>query len=289
MTEVVTITAPEQGAYLLPTLQGESMTSLEISELTGSRHGDVKRSIERLAASGVIDKPETSLEQGVDSLGRARSTEVYVFTGTKGRRDSVIVVAQLCPEYTAAVVDRWQELEVKVVEQAQQLAIALQERNAALELNAKILQIRAAESEADKAKLSKLVLAIQKKDLGAYAHDMAVAGDISLHKSGWENQEMLRQALCGAFVKHNEAVKLADQLSKWLPYELRANIPNYKERAFKFLRPTVPDLFLDSFKKVEILDYVEEGRKWMRANGREPEPLMNSLEEIARHYQRKVD
>lgn len=163
-----------------------------------------------------------------------------------------------------------------------------QERNTALELYAKVQQLRADESEAEKEKGTKLLLAIQKKDLGAYAHDMAVAGAVSLHKSGWDNQEMLRQALCGAFVKHNETVKLAEQLNKHLPYELRVKIEDYKERTFKLLKPTTPDLFLDSFKKVEILDYVEEGRKWMRANGREPAPLLNSLVEIASYYQRRV-
>lgn len=284
MTEIVTKPAPNQGVSLLPSLQSESMTSLEIAELTGSRHDKVKQSIERLAASGVIQLPETEVRP---STGGRPSTD-YSFKGAKGRRDSIVVVAQLCPEYTAAVVDRWQELETEVAEKTRQLAIALQERNAALELNAKILQIRAEESDADKAHFSKLLLAIEKDQLGEYAHDMAVAGAVSLHKSGWDNQEMLRQALCGAFVKHNETVKLAEHLNKHLPYELRVKILDYKERTFKFLKPTSPALFLDSFKKIEILDYIETGRNWMRANGRKPAPLMNTLVEFAATVQREI-
>lgn len=35
----------------------------------------------------------------------------YVFSGEQGKRDSIIVVAQLSPEFTARLVDRWQELE----------------------------------------------------------------------------------------------------------------------------------------------------------------------------------
>ncbi|KAF1014473.1 MAG: hypothetical protein GAK31_01958 [Stenotrophomonas maltophilia] len=38
----------------------------------------------------------------------------YLFTGDQGKRDSIIVVAQLSPEFTARLVDRWQELEAKV-------------------------------------------------------------------------------------------------------------------------------------------------------------------------------
>ena len=49
-------------------------------------------------------------------MGRTRTTQVYVFTGEQGKRDSIIVVAQLCPEFTARLVDRWQELEAQVAQ-----------------------------------------------------------------------------------------------------------------------------------------------------------------------------
>ena len=92
----------------------QTMSSLEIESLTGSRHDKVKQSIERLAAKGVIVQPPAGIEQAPDSMGRMRATEVYLFSGDQGRRDSIIVVAQLCPEFTARIVDRWQELEVQV-------------------------------------------------------------------------------------------------------------------------------------------------------------------------------
>ena len=96
----------------------QTMSSLEIESLTGSRHDKVKQSIERLAAKGVIVQPPTGIEQAPDSMGRMRATEVYLFSGDQGRRDSIIVVAQLCPEFTARIVDRWQELEAKVAKPA---------------------------------------------------------------------------------------------------------------------------------------------------------------------------
>ncbi|WP_219999939.1 hypothetical protein [Halomonas sp. LBP4] len=43
-----------------------------------------------------------------------RPSTFYIFGGDEGRRDSYVGVAQLCPEFTARLVDRWQELEQQV-------------------------------------------------------------------------------------------------------------------------------------------------------------------------------
>ena len=88
-----------------------SMTSHEIADLVESRHDSVKRTIERLANQRVIVQPPSVDEHGTDAVGRPRTTQVYVFSGEQGKRDSIIVVAQLSPEFTARLVDRWQELE----------------------------------------------------------------------------------------------------------------------------------------------------------------------------------
>lgn len=88
-----------------------TMTSLDISSMVESRHDKVKQSIERLAGSGVIVQPPVGDEQATDAMGRQRETKVYVFEGEQGKRDSIIVVAQLSPEFTGRLVDRWQELE----------------------------------------------------------------------------------------------------------------------------------------------------------------------------------
>ncbi|ECJ2855718.1 DNA-binding protein [Salmonella enterica subsp. diarizonae] len=83
-----------------------SMTSIEIAELVRSRHDSVKRTIERLANSKIITFPPT-----VEKPTAGRPTTYYLFEGEQGKRDSIIVVAQLCPEFTARLVDRWRELE----------------------------------------------------------------------------------------------------------------------------------------------------------------------------------
>lgn len=95
-----------------------TMTSSEIAQLVGSRHDKVKQSIERLVERGVISLPPV----GEVKIQRARRVEVsdaYIFSGEKGKRDSIVVVAQLSPEFTANLVDRWQELERKLQVNAQ--------------------------------------------------------------------------------------------------------------------------------------------------------------------------
>ncbi|EMZ8364396.1 Rha family transcriptional regulator, partial [Shigella boydii] len=91
-----------------------SMTSVEIAELVGSQHGNVRISIERLAKRGVIQLPAMQKVENEQSFSQNKFTNAYIFEGEQGKRDSIIVVAQLCPEFTARLVDRWRELEEQV-------------------------------------------------------------------------------------------------------------------------------------------------------------------------------
>ncbi|MFC1121865.1 phage antirepressor KilAC domain-containing protein [Pasteurella multocida] len=86
-----------------------TMTSREIADLVETRHDSVKRTIERLSARGVIVRPPLVDEPIADMWGRSRTELVYQI----GKRDSYVIVAQVCPEFTARLVDRWQELEQK--------------------------------------------------------------------------------------------------------------------------------------------------------------------------------
>jgi len=88
---------------MIPSIQTVlTMTSQDIAALVDSRHDDVKRSIERLAERGVIELPPMALIKTA-----TKPVQVYEI----GKRDSYIIVAQLSPEFTAKLVDRWQELE----------------------------------------------------------------------------------------------------------------------------------------------------------------------------------
>lgn len=97
----------------------QSMTSQQIADLVGSRHDVVRKSIERLATDkpnkpAVIQLPPVTEVKQNQSLSPNSKTVVYVFSGEQGKRDSFVVVAQLSPEFTGALVDRWQELEQQV-------------------------------------------------------------------------------------------------------------------------------------------------------------------------------
>lgn len=84
------------------------MDHLEIANLVHKRPDNVKRTIESLVDANIIAHPQ--IEDGIKSANGV-IPKVYVFLGEQGKRDSIVVVAQLCPEFTARLVDRWQELE----------------------------------------------------------------------------------------------------------------------------------------------------------------------------------
>lgn len=93
-----------------------TMNSREIAEMVDSRHDHVKTSIERLAKTtysedGIVKRKAVigipAMEEYLDTLGR-KATQYRIC-----KRDTFIIVAQLCPEFTARLVDRWQELEAR--------------------------------------------------------------------------------------------------------------------------------------------------------------------------------
>lgn len=94
-----------------------TMSSQEIAELLNLRHDNVKRTIETLATTtykddgsvkkqAVISHPQ--IEAGIKSANGVVVQEYLI-----NKRDSYVIVAQLSPEFTARLVDRWQELEAQ--------------------------------------------------------------------------------------------------------------------------------------------------------------------------------
>ncbi|KDP84209.1 DNA-binding protein [Cupriavidus sp. SK-3] len=116
-----------------------TMSSREIAELVEKRHDNVKRTIETLAERGVIAFPQSE-----EKATAGRPVVEYQV----GKRDSFVLVAQLSPEFTARLVDRWQELEGRAaapqfaipqtLSEALRLAADLSDKNA--ELSAKVAE-----------------------------------------------------------------------------------------------------------------------------------------------------
>lgn len=82
-----------------------TMTSREIAELTEKRHDNVMRTIETLYERGVLGLPQ------FEEVPNPSSGPLLISQYRLEKRDTYIVVAQLSPEFTARLVDRWQELE----------------------------------------------------------------------------------------------------------------------------------------------------------------------------------
>lgn len=92
-----------------PAAGAPSMSSREIADTLEVRHDNAKRTMERLAKRGVITV--TPMEE--PTKGGGKLTTVYLVN----QRDSYVVAAQLSPEMTARLVDRWQELEQQAAQQ----------------------------------------------------------------------------------------------------------------------------------------------------------------------------
>lgn len=82
-----------------------TMSSREIAALTGSRHDAVRKSAKRLHDDGLLTSPLA------DTLYTNEQNYQTYFEYLFNKRDSLVLVARLSPEFTAAIVDRWQELE----------------------------------------------------------------------------------------------------------------------------------------------------------------------------------
>ena len=83
-----------------------TMSSREIAELTGKEHKNVCRVIRDLISDRILDAQLEPLKFEY----RGQRFDYYELS----KRDSFVVVARLSPEFTAHIVDRWQELEQKL-------------------------------------------------------------------------------------------------------------------------------------------------------------------------------
>ncbi|KVO03693.1 hypothetical protein WL80_23920 [Burkholderia ubonensis] len=84
-----------------------TMSHREIAQLVESRPDTVKVAMERLRDRSLI-----TFTSSTEKSGGGRPGVVY----RVGKRDSYVIVAQLSPEFTARLVDRWQELEAAAAE-----------------------------------------------------------------------------------------------------------------------------------------------------------------------------
>ena len=89
----------------------KTMSSREIAELSGKQHSKVMSVIIDLSEKGIA-KSATPAKSKNTQNGQ------YYDEFNLDKRDSLVLVARLSPEFTAVVVDRWQELESAAQEPA---------------------------------------------------------------------------------------------------------------------------------------------------------------------------
>lgn len=97
----------------------KTVSHIVLAELTGKRQDNVKRTIETLSNQCVISKPQ--IEDGIKSKNGVIPKILNI-----NERDSYVVVAQLCPEYTAKLVDFWMRHKNEAPKLPQTFAEALQ-------------------------------------------------------------------------------------------------------------------------------------------------------------------
>lgn len=129
---------------LINNLSNLTMSSREIADLVEKRHDTVKLSIERLAEKGIIQLPPMVEVKDNQSLSANNTYKVYLLE----KRDTYIVVAQLSPEFTARLVDRWQQLEnnaknpVANLSRIELLKLALDSEEKRIELEHKVSELK---------------------------------------------------------------------------------------------------------------------------------------------------
>lgn len=164
-----------------------TMSTREIADLLGKQHSHIKISAERLAEKGVIG---TLAAREFNHNGNVY-TEYHL-----NKRDSLILVAQNCPEFTAVIVDRWQELEnqqapalpktfaealrlaAAQAEQIEQQQLLLEQQQPAVEFVDRYVEARSAKSLREVAK----ILGVKERQFIA---ELADAGVIFKQGSNW--------------------------------------------------------------------------------------------------------
>ncbi|EIC5118274.1 Rha family transcriptional regulator [Salmonella enterica] len=89
----------------------KTMSSREIAELTGKRHDNVLRDIEKMARDlDIIDSLKFEVFEEINNLGLQVQRKVYKLN----KEETLILVSGYSIKMRAAIIRRWQELELQV-------------------------------------------------------------------------------------------------------------------------------------------------------------------------------
>ncbi len=86
-------------------IQSPQITSLDIAEMTGVRHDNVKSVIKRFIDVGYVKN--AVLKETPNASKNGVIPKVYIFTGDQGERDSYVAIARISPQHIGNIIDAW--------------------------------------------------------------------------------------------------------------------------------------------------------------------------------------
>jgi len=110
-----------------------TMGTKQIAEMLGKNHSDIKRSAERLQSAGALTQPLAEL------IFEHKGNQYTQYMLNK--LDCITLVAQNSPQFTAALVKRWDELERGVAKPAMVAQSAINDALAIAEVAARMLNM----------------------------------------------------------------------------------------------------------------------------------------------------
>lgn len=194
-----------------------TMGTRDIADLLDVRSDSVKRTVERLVKKGAIGEPP--LVEYLDSLGRM--AKEYRLE----KRDSFVVVAQLSPEFTARLVDRWQELE-GIVAAGGPAAIDVRNPGQLALIASQLIEVTQEQA--------KQIEAMQET---VEAHDRLCAADGSLCITDAAKSLGIRRKDLFAWLEGNGWIFRRGEAEDWLAYATRLTSGVMEHRVTTFTRP----------------------------------------------------
>ncbi|MDR0478301.1 MAG: phage regulatory protein/antirepressor Ant [Burkholderiaceae bacterium] len=211
MTQATSLTLPIQMIEPAPFKEPLTMSSLDIADVVNLRHDNVRRTIETLVERGTITLPQ--IEEVSNPGPGPKTIKAY----RVGKRDSYVIVAQLSPEFTAQLVDRWQQLEESADKPVVQLNDPAWLRSTLLGYTEKVLALEAKVKE-------------QAPAVAALAAISAAPSDLTLTQAT-KPLGVKRDTLARHMVQIGWIYR---QNGSWVPYQsaIRAGYLTYKEARY---------------------------------------------------------
>lgn len=258
-----------------------TMSSAEIAELTGKQAFHVNRDVKKMLTELEID-PATLEHTYKDKQNKERTSYRL------NRKLTLTLLAGYNVQLRYRVVERLEELETQVAEQTLLLAQNLAEKTKSLTCSVEEQSSELQLLREENARLNSFVQATKSRDFTEFAGRFPVNMIKGISELDTMGHHHFSDMAVGCLVKLNDLAKLARDLDRYVIYENRVNIKDYKAR-MELLKVPSPDLPEKSIASAETLALVETGRKYRQSKGIPLKPLHEALQNYIQRTQRFDD